>query len=150
MTTTAGEAGTLVPASNMSFPSTQHQPAETTSVGETQQTRSDHHPRNLDAVLHSQGCYETPEGLQQRRQILVDLNTLVRRWVQSEGLNKGVVWGTSNDLGGRIVTYGSYCLGISHQGADIDALCIVPQHTTRLVQFIFDVPSSCLESAPLG
>ena len=33
--------------------------------------------------------------------------------------------------GGCIVTYGSYMLGISHQGADIDALCIAPSDVTR-------------------
>lgn len=44
-------------------------------------------------------------------------------------------WQDMDKIGGRIVTYGSYMLGISHQGADIDALCIAPHHVTRSEYF---------------
>lgn len=45
-------------------------------------------------------------------------------------------WHNIDKIGGQIVTYGSYMLGILHQGADIDALCIAPQHITRLEHMI--------------
>ena len=51
--------------------------------------------------------------------------------LQSVSLSRGMHWQDTDRIGGRIVTYGSYMLGISHQGADIDALCIAPQHITR-------------------
>ena len=40
-------------------------------------------------------------------------------------------WQDADKIGGRIVTYGSYMLGINHQGADIDALCIAPHFVSR-------------------
>ena len=43
-------------------------------------------------------------------------------------------WTAPENLSGRIETYGSFQLGISAKGADIDALCIAPQHITRLVR----------------
>ena len=42
-------------------------------------------------------------------------------------------WTATEKLAGRIETYGSFQLGISAKGADIDALCIAPQHITRCV-----------------
>jgi poly(A) polymerase len=86
---------------------------------------------SLDAVLHSEKCYETEEGLVKRREVLKQLNVLVKQWIQSVSLTRGMHWSDIDKIGGRIVTYGSYMLGISHQGADIDALCIAPQHITR-------------------
>ncbi len=50
---------------------------------------------------------------------------------QSVSLSRGMHWQDIDKIGGRIVTYGSYMLGISNQGADIDALCVAPQHITR-------------------
>ena len=40
-------------------------------------------------------------------------------------------WHALDNIGGRVVTYGSYMLGISQQGADIDALCIAPSFISR-------------------
>jgi len=72
-----------------------------------------------------------------RRETLKHLNTLVSSWIQSVSLDRGMPWQKFQKLqelekaGGCIVTYGSYMLGISHQGADIDALCIAPSDVTR-------------------
>ena len=51
---------------------------------------------------------------------------------QSVSLGRGMSWTAPENLSGRIETYGSFQLGISAKGADIDALCIAPQHITRL------------------
>ena len=44
-------------------------------------------------------------------------------------------WTAPENLSGRIETYGSFQLGISAKGADIDALCIAPQHITMAEYF---------------
>ncbi len=91
--------------------------------------------QRLEEVLKKQGCYETPKGLEARREALKNLNILVSQWIQSASLAAGMHWQDIDKIGGRIVTYGSYMLGISHQGADIDALCIAPQHVSRYDYF---------------
>ena len=89
----------------------------------------------LEGVLRKQFCYETDHGLEVRQRALKHLNILINQWIQSISLSRGMHWQDKDKLGGRIVTYGSYMLGISHQGADIDALCIAPRHVTRSEYF---------------
>ncbi len=36
----------------------------------------------LDEVLRLEKCYETPEGLVKRREVLKNLNVLVKQWIQ--------------------------------------------------------------------
>ena len=106
---------------------------------------------SLDRVLVDERCYESNDGIVRRREALKNLNLLVKQWiqvikdchgltsgtgvtsvfVQSVSLSRGMHWQDIDKIGGRVVTYGSYMLGISHQGADIDALCLAPQHITR-------------------
>ena len=54
-------------------------------------------------------------GLEERREALKYLNVLFVQWIQSESLRRGCHWQEIGSIGGRIVTYGSYMLGISHQ-----------------------------------
>lgn len=72
--------------------------------------------QKLEDVLRRQGCFETPKGLEARREALKNLNILVSQWIQSASLSRGMHWQDVDKIGGRIVTYGSYMLGISHQG----------------------------------
>jgi poly(A) polymerase len=55
-------------------------------------------------------------GLETRQEVLASLNVLVRDWMKSVGLSRRMHWHTLDNIGGRIVTYGSYMLGISQQG----------------------------------
>ncbi|CAB4069449.1 PAP [Lepeophtheirus salmonis] len=86
---------------------------------------------SMEDFLRQNGCFETKMGLDHRREVLHSLGLLVRQWIQSQTLEQGYHWQYANRVGGKIVTYGSYMLGISHQGADIDALFIAPTHITR-------------------
>lgn len=85
----------------------------------------------LDDVLHLEKTYESETAIDKRQKILYRLNSLVKQWIQSVSLSQGMHWQDMNKVGGKVVTYGSYMLGISHQGADIDALCLSPKHITR-------------------
>ncbi len=38
--------------------------------------------RSLDEVLHAEKCYETKEGMVKRREVLKNLNVLVKQWIQ--------------------------------------------------------------------
>ena len=38
--------------------------------------------RMLDEVLHLEKCYETPDGLERREEVLKNLNVLVKQWIQ--------------------------------------------------------------------
>ncbi|XP_059079754.1 poly(A) polymerase beta-like isoform X1 [Tigriopus californicus] len=89
----------------------------------------------LEEALQTNGCYETTKALEERKQVIHRLNLLVRQWIQSVSLSRGMHWQDIEKIGGKVVAYGSYMLGISHQGADIDALCIAPQHITRQEYF---------------
>jgi poly(A) polymerase Pap1 len=62
--------------------------------------------------MRQQGCYETRKGLEARQEVLACLNPLVREWIKSIGLGRRMQWHNVDNIGGRIVTYGSYMLGI--------------------------------------
>ena len=72
--------------------------------------------QDLDDVLHKQGCFETEDSMDCRKEALKKLNFLVNQWIQSTSLESGMHWQDMEKIGGTIVTYGSYRLGISHQG----------------------------------
>ena len=72
--------------------------------------------QRLDEVLHKQGCFETEDSMRCRKEVLKNLNILVSQWIQSTSLESGMHWQDMEKMGGSIVTYGSYQLGISHQG----------------------------------
>ncbi len=96
-------------------------------------------PSPLDASLHLAlryfKCFESEDALHRRRTVLRDLDLLVRQWIQSVSLSRGMHYASVDKLAGRVLTYGSYLLGTSHEGADIDALCVAPAHVTRQEYF---------------
>ena len=49
--------------------------------------RPDHKLR-LEAVLKQHGAYETEVGMEQRREVIKELNVLVQQWIQSISLSK--------------------------------------------------------------
>ena len=84
-------------------------------------------------VLVDEGCYESELGLQKRKDLLNELDILVKQWIRSVSLSKGFNWQMAELVGGKIVTYGSYKLGVVGTAGDMDILCIAPQHIDRLV-----------------
>lgn len=60
------------------------------------------------------------------------LNVLVKDFVKQVGKRDGLPDFIVNEAGGKIFTFGSYRLGVHGSGADIDTLCVVPQHVSRI------------------
>ena len=46
-------------------------------------------------------------------------------------LARGLSEAAAETAGGKIFTFGSYCLGAHGPGSDIDMLCVVPKHVSR-------------------
>ncbi|CAK9041003.1 Nuclear poly(A) polymerase 1 (PAP(I)) (Poly(A) polymerase I) (Polynucleotide adenylyltransferase 1) [Durusdinium trenchii] len=71
---------------------------------------------------------ETAEGLAKREQVLEELERIVSEWILEEGRAQGVQDASSF---AKIVTVGSYRLGVVQPGSDMDTLCIAPPHVSR-------------------
>ncbi|CAG0915901.1 unnamed protein product [Notodromas monacha] len=87
----------------------------------------------LEACLRadSHGIFDTDEGLNQRMEVLSELNLLVTKWVRSVSRAKNLPPQSVDSACGKIYTFGSFRLGIHTRGADIDTLCIAPRHVDR-------------------
>ena len=86
---------------------------------------------SLVEYLHETGVFETEAESEQRELVLGRLNLLVREFVIEVGRQKGLPESLLAESGGRIFTFGSYRLGVHGRGADIDTLCVAPQHVDR-------------------
>jgi poly(A) polymerase len=82
-------------------------------------------------VLQQNGCYETEDGMRRRQNLISEMDTLVKQWIRSISLSKRMNWQDAEQVGGKIVTYGSYRLGAVDCEADMDILCIAPNCIER-------------------
>jgi hypothetical protein len=57
-------------------------------------------------VVEACQSLETQHGLEKRRRIWQELDTLVKQWVRTEGMFQGLHWGEVERAGGKVVTYG--------------------------------------------
>ncbi|XP_026191002.1 poly(A) polymerase type 3 [Cyclospora cayetanensis] len=90
-----------------------------------------HQSVELVRVLRHKGVYETAAGARQRELVLAELNKIVSEWIYESGIEQGLDPAEAREAGGKIFTFGSYRLGVSTPGSDIDALCVSPKHVTR-------------------
>lgn len=77
---------------------------------------------------------ETSEGMRRRTEVLDELRVMVTEWMTEVGIDAGMSREEAeqhSQEGGRIVTLGSFRLGVVHPGSDIDTLCIAPPHVSR-------------------
>ncbi|XP_062826280.1 poly(A) polymerase gamma [Anolis carolinensis] len=96
-------------------------------------------PRDVDRIYTEKlieamkpfGVFEDEEELNRRVVVLDKLNNLVKEWIAEVGKNKNLPPSVSLCSSGKILTFGSYRLGVHTKGADIDALCIAPRHVDR-------------------
>lgn len=81
--------------------------------------------------LKISGFFESEEDSEKREIVLGKLNLIIQKFVKETAKQKGLPESLVNDVGGKIFTFGSYRLGVHSRGADIDTLCVAPQHVDR-------------------
>merc|ERR1719357_1253457 len=96
-----------------------------------QATDQEQKDRELQMVLLQYNCYEDERGMNLRKQIVNDLNMLVKQWIRSEGLKSLMNWDQVEKIGGKEVSYGSFKLSVVDKESDLDLLCVFPYHVTR-------------------
>ena len=79
----------------------------------------------MEAWLDVKYPRETKRGLHKRWRILVDLERLVNDWVHS------VIPEQQGRMGARVLTFGSFRLGVINQSSDIDTLVMLPTQVPR-------------------
>ena len=79
-----------------------------------------------------------------REIVLGRLATLVKSFVKTVSLARGLSEAAAETAGGKIFTCGSYRLGVHGPGDGIDTLCVVPIHVSR--DDLFDVFEGMLRS----
>lgn len=89
------------------------------------------HTEGLIAALHASGFFESEEESERREIVLGRLNLIVQKFVKKVAEVKGLPESLMREVGGKIFTFGSYRLGVHGKGADIDTLCVAPQHVDR-------------------
>ncbi len=85
----------------------------------------------LNELLVANNIFPTPEESQKKELVLGKLNGLVLDWIKEISLSRGFNEDIIEDIGGKLLSFGSYRLGVDGPGADIDTVCIVPMHVTK-------------------
>lgn len=80
-----------------------------------------HYTRRLTASL----------ALVIREVVLGRVAAVVKKFVRSVSMTRGLSEVAASAAGGKIFTFGSYRLGVHGPGDDIDTLCVVPKHVSR-------------------
>ena len=99
-------------------------------VSEPSSVQEDRYKALLMLLQHYR-CYDDNAGMELRERIIAELDTLVKQWTRSEGLHKNMPWTQVEQVGGKVVSFGSYKLGVVDKESDLDLLCVVPKHVTR-------------------
>jgi len=84
---------------------------------------------SLVTYLKELDLYETPEQSRVRELALAQLNQITTNWCKQVGIKKGMP--PEMVAAPKLFTYGSYRLGVSDPGADIDTLCVIPSDLDR-------------------
>ncbi|KAI9268691.1 Poly(A) polymerase pla1 [Sporodiniella umbellata] len=100
----------------------------------------------LNTTLYSYKLFETAEESKQRIIVLKKLNSIVKEFVYKVSKLQGLSESEAKSAGGKIFTFGSYQLGVHGADADIDTLCIFPQHVTR--EHFFSIMFDILNETP--
>ncbi|KIW54985.1 hypothetical protein PV05_07305 [Exophiala xenobiotica] len=81
--------------------------------------------------LKRQNNYEPLEATQKRMSTLALLNRVTQEFVREVSRRQRLPPSQIDQFGGKILTYGSYRLGVFGPGSDIDTLAVAPRHVTR-------------------
>ena len=89
----------------------------------------------LDDVLHAKGLYDTDEHAEAREHAIGSLDEILQGWMREESVSLGMIDPTSTETIGKILTFGSFRLGVHGRGADMDTLVVGPHFITRTMFF---------------
>ncbi|KAF7324236.1 Poly(A) polymerase [Mycena sanguinolenta] len=81
--------------------------------------------------LRRQNTFESEEEARKRELVLGRVADLVKKFVRTVAISRGLPEDTATAAGGKIFTFGSYRLGVHGPGSHIDTLCVVPKHVSR-------------------
>ncbi|KAJ7869639.1 poly-A polymerase [Mycena leptocephala] len=81
--------------------------------------------------LRRQNTFESEEEAHRREIVLGRVASLVKKFVRTVSMSRGLSEAAATAAGGKIFTFGSYRLGVHGPGTDIDTLCVVPKHVSR-------------------
>ena len=95
------------------------------------QPQEDRKKSPLLLVLQHFRCYEDLAGMERRERIISELDTLVKQWIRSEGLKKRISWSLLEEIGGKVVSFGSFKLSVVDRESDLDLLCVLPKLISR-------------------
>lgn len=88
--------------------------------------------KEIERILRTDfNLYESREESRKREEVLGKLNDTIKLFIYKTGIKKGLSEDTARETGGKIFTFGSYRLGVHGPGADIDVLCVAPDHIDR-------------------
>ena len=85
----------------------------------------------LHLCLQQFQCYDDEAGMVLRSKVVIELDTLVKQWIRSEGLRKRIPWSQLELVGGKVVSFGSFKLSVVDKESDLDLLCVMPKLVTR-------------------
>jgi len=87
--------------------------------------------RKMMEELEAEFPKETAEGMARREAVLKELERAVTEWSTEVGVATGMSEEEAKSASVKVVTLGSYRLGVVHADSAIDALCIGPPHVNH-------------------
>ena len=54
---------------------------------------------NLQLILSEYNCYEDEQGMNLRKKFVIELDTLLKQWVRSDGLRQAMNWNKVEQVG---------------------------------------------------
>ncbi|RAH73098.1 polynucleotide adenylyltransferase [Aspergillus aculeatinus CBS 121060] len=104
---------------------------------------------DLISELKAQNNFESPAETERRQQVLQLLQRVTIEFVKVVSRKKGLSPAAVEAAGGKILTYGSYRLGVYGPGSDIDTLVVGPKHVV-IDDFFAEFPLVLEQMAPPG
>ncbi|XP_033506808.2 poly(A) polymerase type 3-like [Epinephelus lanceolatus] len=89
------------------------------------------HTASLTEILKSNDVFEDHLELQHRERVVKRLESLYKEWLKEMCVQMNVPETVTAHVGGKLVPFGSYHLGVHSKGADIDVLCVGPGFLER-------------------
>ena len=86
---------------------------------------------SLHLCLQQFQSYDDENGMLLRAQVVAEMDTLVKQWIRSEGLKKRISWALLEQIGGKVVSFGSFKLSVVDRESDLDLLCVLPKLISR-------------------